>query len=78
MITVERQQNKIEHDTKRGFIMSMRGQLISKEYQSMVFVRDDNGGEYVCYAKDLRSPEQVSEYEKKRCLDSSLVLGPNW
>lgn len=58
--------------------MSMRGKLISEEYQKMVWVRDDKGGEYVCYAKDLRSPEQVSEYEKKRCLDSSLVLGPNW
>lgn len=56
----------------------MRGKLISEEYQKMVWVRDDKGGEYVCYAKDLRNPEQVSEHDKKRCLDSSLVLGPNW
>ncbi len=78
MITVEWQQNKIEHDTKRGFIMSMRGKLISKEYQSMVFVRDDNGGEYVCYAKDLKNNDHVSEDEKENCLDTSLVIGPNW
>ena len=69
---------KISFDTKRGFIMSMRGELISKEYQSMVFVRDDNGGEYVCYAKDLKNPEHVSEREKEHCLDTSLVMGPNW
>ena len=58
--------------------MSMRGNIISREYQDMVFVRDDKGGEYVCYAKDLKNPEHVSESEKEFCLDSSLVLGPNW
>lgn len=58
--------------------MSMRGQLISKEYQSMVFVRDDNGGEYVCYAKDLEDKDHVAESEKEKCLDTSLVMGPNW
>ena len=58
--------------------MSMRGNLVSKEYQSMVFVRDDKGGEYVCYAKDLRDLEHVSESEKENCLDTSLVMGPNW
>ena len=58
--------------------MSMRGQLISKEYNKMVWVRDDKGGEYVCYAKDLKSSDRVSEDEKAHCLDSSQVLGPNW
>jgi hypothetical protein len=58
--------------------MSMRGNIISKEYQRMIFVRDNNGGEFVCYAKDLKDPKHVSEDEKKHCLDSSMVLGPNW
>ncbi len=58
--------------------MSMRGQLISKEYNKMVWVRDEKGGEYVCYAKDLKNQDRVSEDEKARCLDSSQVLGPNW
>ena len=35
-ITVDKIQNKTQHETSRGFVMSMRGQLISKEYQSMV------------------------------------------
>ena len=58
--------------------MSMRGDLISEEYRKMVWVRDDMGGEYVCYAKDLKAADHVSENEKKFCLDSSQVLGPNW
>ena len=58
--------------------MSMRGNIISEEYQNMVWVRDDNGGEYVCYAKDLESQDHVSENEKEHCLDASLVMGANW
>lgn len=44
----------------------------------MVWVRDDKGGEYVCYANDLKSADHVSENEKEHCLDTSQVLGPNW
>ena len=58
--------------------MSMRGNLVSKEYQRMVFVRDDKGAEYVCYANDLKDPNHVNENEKEHCLDSSQVLGSNW
>lgn len=58
--------------------MSMRGNIISREYQDMVFVRDDNGAEYVCYAKDLKNSDHVSESEKKFCLNSSQIIGPNW
>ena len=64
--------------THRETAMSMRGEIISAEYQKMVWVRDDEGGEYVCYAKDLKNPDRVSDNEKKHCLDSSLVMGPNW
>ena len=56
----------------------MRGNTISKEYQNMVWVRDDKGGEYVCYAQDLDSHSHITETEKEKCLDSSQVLGPNW
>ena len=58
--------------------MSMRGETISKEYNKMVFVRDDRGGEYVCYKNDLKSPDHVDDDEKRHCLDTSQVLGPNW
>lgn len=58
--------------------MSMRGNIISEEYQKMVWVRDDKGSEYVCYAKDLDNEEHVSEDEKAHCLNTSQVMGPNW
>ena len=58
--------------------MSMRGEIISGEYQNMVFVRDDNGGEYVCYLKDLSAPDHVSEEEKQFCLDTSQAPGDSW
>ena len=58
--------------------MSMRGNIISDEYQKMIWVRDDKGGEYVCYAKDLKNPEHITESEKEHCLDTSQVIGPNW
>jgi hypothetical protein len=56
----------------------MRGNIISAEYQRMVWVRDQEGGEYVCYAKDLENQNSVSEEEKEKCVDSGTVLGPNW
>ncbi len=58
--------------------MSMRGRLISEEYNKMVWVRDDNGGEYVCYENDLKTPDRITEEEKQHCVDTSQVLGPNW
>lgn len=58
--------------------MNMRGDVISAEYQLVVFVRDDEGGEYVCYAKDLSNRKHVTEEEKENCIDTSLVLGPKW
>ncbi len=58
--------------------MSMRGDIISAEYQKMVWVKDDKGGEYVCYHNDLQSPDQVTEEEKQKCLDTSQIAGPNW
>jgi hypothetical protein len=45
--------------------MSMRGEVISKDYQGMVFVHDNNG-------RDL------SDNERKKCTDISLVLGVSW
>lgn len=58
--------------------MSMRGNIISKEYQNLVFVRDDKGAEFVCYVNDLKDRNHVSESEKEHCLDSSQVLGSTW
>lgn len=58
--------------------MSTRGTIVSEEYQNIVFVRDENGGQYLCHGKDVRSPDYVSENEKQFCLDANHVLGDNW
>lgn len=58
--------------------MSMRGELISREYQSMVWVKDDSGKEYVCYAADIKNPEHLSEADKAKCLDTSQIAGDSW
>ncbi len=61
--------------------MSMRGQLISKEYNSMTFVSDKNGKQYACYLKDLKgdpSNRELSDEERRKCLDISQVAGDSW
>ena len=58
--------------------MNMRGDFFPPEYQMVVFVRDEAGDEYVCYARDLSDRKYVTEEEKENCIDTSLVLGPTW
>ena len=61
--------------------MSMRGKLISEEYQKMVWIKDKDGKEYACYAEDLKNlkrKEDLSDEERESCLDLSQVLGDNW
>lgn len=61
--------------------MSMRGELISREYQSMVIVDDVDGKEYSCYKKDVKNFDQtkgLSKEQKDKCTDISLVLGDTW
>ena len=61
--------------------MSMRGEIISKEYQKMVWIQDKDGKEYACYIDDLKNvkrKEDLTEDEKSQCLDISQVLGDYW
>lgn len=61
--------------------MSMRGEKISEEYQKMVWVRDKDGKEYACYIEDLKNikkKEDLTDEEKEKCLDISMVLGDSW
>ena len=61
--------------------MSMRGEIISKEYQGMIFVDDKDGKEYACYADDVRDLKQggaLTEGQREKCMDLSLVLGDSW
>jgi hypothetical protein len=59
----------------------MKGDTIAKEFNSMVWVRDKDGKEYACYIDDikgLKKKEDLTEEEKKKCLDLSTVLGDSW
>ncbi len=61
--------------------MSMRGEKISEEYQRMVWIRDKDGKEYACYIEDLKNvkkKEDLTDEEKEKCTDISLVLGDSW
>ncbi|MEW6426416.1 MAG: hypothetical protein AB1568_00115 [Thermodesulfobacteriota bacterium] len=48
-------------------------------YESMVWVRDKDGKEYACYLSDikgkLKTKEELTEEERKNCLDVSLIIG---
>lgn len=61
--------------------MSMRGQIISKEYQRMEWVNDKDGREYACYHEDVKefdTKKGLTPEQKKRCLDTSQLLGDSW
>lgn len=62
--------------------MSMRGDIISAEYQKMVWVHDKNGKEYACYANDLNGDigkiEDLAPEERDTCMDLSQVAGDTW
>jgi hypothetical protein len=59
----------------------MKGEIISKEFQKMVWVQDKDGKEYACYIEDLgqiKKKEDMTEEEQKQCLDLNTVLGDSW
>ena len=61
--------------------MSMRGQIISREYNNMKFVKDSDGREFVCYVQDVenvKDGDSLTNEQKQRCLDSSQILGDTW
>jgi hypothetical protein len=59
----------------------MKGEVISKEFQKMVWIKDKEGKEYACYIDDLKNikrKEDLTEEEKAKCTDLSVVLGDSW
>lgn len=61
--------------------MSMRGEIISREYQSIRIVKDRDGKEYSCYFKDVQNYNKnvgLTADQKSKCLDLSQVLGDTW
>jgi len=59
----------------------MKGEIISKEFQKMVWIQDKDGKEYACYIEDLgqiEKKEDLTEEEQKQCMDLNTVLGDSW
>ncbi len=57
----------------------MRGQIISREFQRIQFLQDNDGKEYACYSDDIKDTGQhLTDEEKNKCLDLSSVVGDSW
>jgi hypothetical protein len=48
-----------------------------KTRTNMVWVRDRAGNEYVCELKALKNPKELSEEEKKHCIEDASVHQPS-
>jgi hypothetical protein len=60
---------------------SMKGNIIADEFNKMVWIRDKEGKEYACTLgalKNIKKFEDMTEEEKKQCMDLSVVLGDSW
>ena len=40
----------------------------SKLKKPYVYVKDENGVEYICKLEDLKKPDELSEEEKSKCM----------
>ena len=44
-------------------------------YESMVWVNDKEGREYVCYLDDIHNENELTEEERAKCMDVNLLIG---
>ena len=59
----------------------MKGQIISQEFNKMVWVQDNKGAEYACYIdhdRNVKTKEDLSRHEQQSCLNLNSVLGDSW
>ena len=59
----------------------MKGQIISEEFNKMVWVQDNKGTEYACYIdqdRDVKKKEDLSQHEQKSCTNLNTVLRGSW
>ena len=59
----------------------MKGQIISQEFNKMVWVQDNKGAEYSCYIdqdRGVKNKEDLSQHEQKSCMNLNDVLGDSW
>lgn len=59
----------------------MKGQVISKEFNRIAWVKDNTGAEYSCYIdqnRDVKRKEDLSRDEQNSCINLNTVLGDSW
>lgn len=44
-------------------------------YESLVWIRDNDGKEYVCSLDEVRNPNELNAEERARCMDVNLLIG---
>ena len=44
-------------------------------YESLIWVRGNDGHEYACSLEDVKNPEKLSEEERQKCLDVNVLIG---
>ena len=59
----------------------IKGEIIAREFNKMVWVKDKNGAEYACYVDNPNSitrKEDLTAEEQNKCTNLNLVLGDSW
>jgi hypothetical protein len=51
------------------------GKIMKGGYESMVWIRDNDGREFVCYLDDIHNDHELNDEERKNCMDVSLLIG---
>ena len=44
-------------------------------YESMIWVRDNDGREFACYMDDVKDEHNLTEEERAKCLDVNQIVG---
>ena len=44
-------------------------------YESMEWIRDKDGKEFVCYLDDVANINELSDEERAKCMDVNLLIG---
>ena len=44
-------------------------------YESIEWIRDEDGKEYACYLEDINDKEHLTDEDKAKCLDVNNLIG---
>jgi hypothetical protein len=62
---------------KEGITMAKREEYNLSHRQQFVWVKDRAGNEYACPVNVLKKPEEMTEEEKKNCINDASVPQPH-